>query len=218
MSIPPHGRGTHSTPTIYYLPSSPFLNPPSDNDRKLPNNRYSSLESPTKDTRSVGPIHIGLPSPIGKPQNNARGYWRDPETCYLSPPQCPQTPTISMLSKNYSCHLLSPSKPHQGSKSRLPTINLNGQPIYSPSEPSPLALDYIALLHMPRRLRPLAILASFIFIVVTVTFMFAIPQVAQLQVVDNWYSEPETLISRRLAEIRNHRSYVFVDRSSKEVA
>ncbi|KIR38666.1 hypothetical protein I307_02750 [Cryptococcus deuterogattii 99/473] len=125
---------------------------------------------------------------------------------------------------------------HQRSKIRLPTISLNGQPIYSPSEPSPLGLDYNALLHMPRRLRPLAILASFILIVATVTFMFAIPEVAQLQVVDNWYSEPETLISRRLAEIRNHRvrmqlyvrreteeqlrnqSYVFVDKSSKIVA
>lgn len=89
---------------------------------------------------------------------------------------------------------------------------------------------------MPRRLRPLAILASFIFIVVTVTFMFATPQVAQPQVVDDWYSEPETLSARRLAEIRNHRvrmqlyvrreteeqlrnqSYVFVDKFSKEVA
>lgn len=110
QSIPPHGRGTHSTPTIYYLPSS-LLNPPSDNDRRLPDNRYSSLESPTKDTKRVGPIHIGLPSSIGKPQNKARGYWRDPETCYLSPPQRPQTSTISMLSKNYTCHLLSPSKP-----------------------------------------------------------------------------------------------------------
>lgn len=88
---------------------------------------------------------------------------------------------------------------------------------------------------MPRRLRLLAILASFIFIVATVTFMFAIPQVAQLQVVDNWYSEPETLISRRLGEIRNHRvrmqlyvrreieeqlrnqSYVFVDKPSRKL-